>query len=102
MEIIKTIKEHIYSIVGILAVLVAGILLRDSNTEEVIKDFFRRKQVESEVDKLKEVIAKGNVDVASNDEAILKAAEAMKAAKINVKTASDSEVAEFYKNYFKK
>lgn len=102
MEIIKTIKEHIYSIAAVLTLLVVGIVLRDSNTEAVIQSFFRRKAVESEIDKLKEVAAKNNIDLSVNDEALLKAAEALKSAQINVKTASDEQVAEFYKNYFKK
>lgn len=102
MNLIRAIKEHVWLIVGGAALLVAALFLRDANTEEVIKSFLRRKLVEDEVAKLKESLAKEDANLASNEEKLTEAAEAMKAAKINVKTASDAEVVEFYKKHLNK
>lgn len=101
MSIISTIKSHFYLFAGTIIGLLAFIFIKNQDTLQAITGFFRRKEVEDVVDKIKSAIASDNVDLAANNEKIVLAAEALKQQKANIGTMSDQDIKDFYNNYFK-
>jgi len=95
------IKKYFWYIVGAVVGIVALVFVRDVNTLKMIESFFRRKNVEAEVDKLKESLAKSDVKLAANDEELVVLAEKLKKDKVSAKTATDEEIKGFYNELFK-
>jgi hypothetical protein len=102
MDLIRIVKEHFWLVIGAAVGVIVLIFVRDINTVETIAAFFRRKQVESEIDKLKEVMAKDRAAIDANDEKLLKMGEELKQSKLDIKTASDQDIKDFYSNFLKK
>lgn len=94
------IKKYFWYIAGAVVVIAVAIFLKDLGRLEELKSFFRRKEYEDEVNKIKEKIAASNVEVAANDAEIALLAEKLAKDKIKVDDASDDEVKDFYKDFF--
>lgn len=96
----KKIKKYFWYIVGAVAIIVVAIFLKDLGRLEEIKSFFRRKEYEDEVNKIKEKMAATDVEIAANDAELAELAEKLEKDKIKVDNATDDEVIDFYKDFF--
>jgi ABC-type transporter MlaC component len=94
------IKKNFWKIVGAVIVIAALIFIRDQNTLNQLKTFFRRKQVEDTVNKIKEDLNKNKAGIEVNEEKIIKLAEQLEKDKVDVKKASDEDIKKFYDDFF--
>lgn len=98
---ISFIKNYWYMIVGMIVVAAVLVFLRDENRATMLASFFRRKRVEEDVNKIKEIIAVNNADIKVNDDQIADLAHHLKEQKVQVQNANDEEISQFYKEFFK-
>lgn len=96
------IKKYYWAILVGIGVIFFAVVLRDMDRVEELKAFFRRKKVEDDVLKIKEVIAKTEGQVSATDAELERLAEAHQEEVGNAKNASEEDIYNYYKKFFNK
>lgn len=97
---INFIKKHI-EIVGLLALIVLALVFSNTSVIEELKSMLRKKKVEEDVNKLKDLLKVPEAERAKSEQELVELAEKLKEDKKNLNKMSVEEVQDFYKRMLK-